>query len=55
MASMVATGGSEAKVTTALKNKPRQVVFLVPAELAPGTHDIEVRARVGGGSERHIG
>ena len=37
------------------KNKPAQVVFLVPATLVAGTYDLEVRARVGGGTELRTG
>ena len=35
--------------------KPSQLVFLVPAGLLVGTYNIEVRARIGGGTERRIG
>jgi len=38
-------GGAEIKVTTVQKNKPAQLVFLVPA-LMPGTYYLEVRARM---------
>ena len=43
----VATAGGETKVDTVQKNKPSQVVFLVPATLVPGTYHVEVRARMG--------
>ena len=52
---LVATIGGETKVATVQKNKPSQVVFLVPAGLIAGTYNIEVRARVGGGTELRIG
>ena len=39
-------GGAEIKVTTLQKNKPAQLVFLVPAGLLVGTHYLEVRARM---------
>lgn len=35
--------------STVQKNKPSQVVFLVPAGLVAGTYNREVRARIGGG------
>ncbi len=51
----VATAGGETKVTVVQKNKPAQVVFSVPATLIAGTYNIEVRARVAGGTELRIG
>jgi len=39
-------GGLETKVTTVQKNKPAQLVFLVPAGLMAGTYYLEVRARM---------
>jgi hypothetical protein len=48
-------GGAETKVSTVQKNKPGQVVFLVPALLAPGTYHLEVRARVRGGTDLRSG
>ncbi len=51
----VATAGGETKVTIVQKNKPAQVVFIVPATLIAGTYNIEVRARVAGGTELRIG
>ena len=42
-------GGAEIKVTTLQKNKPAQLVFLVPA-LMPGTYYLEVRARMRAGA-----
>jgi len=44
----VATAGGETKVTLVQKNKPGQLVFLVPA-LVSGTYYVEVRARMGRG------
>ena len=51
----VATAGGETKVATMQKNKPSQLVFLIPAGLIAGTYNIEVRARVGNGTELRIG
>lgn len=51
----VATAGGETKVTVVQKNKPSQAVFIIPATLIAGTYNIEVRARVGGGTELRIG
>ena len=51
----VATAGGETKVTVVQKNKPAQLVFSVPATLIAGTYNIEVRARVAGGTELRIG
>ncbi len=51
----VATAGGETKVSTIQKNKPSQSVFLVPATLVAGTYNLEVRARVGGGTELRTG
>ncbi len=45
----VAQAGGETKVTTVQKNKPTQLVFLVP-ELTDGTYHLEVRARMGTGT-----
>ena len=46
----VADAGGETEVTVVQKNKPSQLVFLVPAGLAAGTHHLEVRARMGTGT-----
>ena len=51
----LATGGGDTKVTTVQKNKPWALVFLVPSSLVAGTYNLEVRARIGGGSELRIG
>ena len=51
----VATAGGETKVTVVQKNKPAQLVFSVPATLIAGTYNIEVRARIAGGTELRIG
>ena len=45
----VATAGGETKVLTVQKNKPSQLVFLVPP-LAATTYHLEVRARMGSGT-----
>jgi len=46
----VATAGGETQVTTVQKNKPSQLVFLVPVGLGGGTYHLEVRARMGSGT-----
>jgi hypothetical protein len=51
----VATAGGETKVTTVQKNKPAQLVFLVPAGLVAGTYYLEVRARMRGGADLRTG
>ncbi len=51
----VATAGGATKVATIQKNKPSQLVFLIPAGLLAGTYNIEVRARIAGGTELRIG
>ncbi len=45
-----ATVGGETQVLTVQKNKPSQLVFLVPALAAGGTFHLEVRARMGSGT-----
>ncbi len=45
----VADAGGDTKVVTIQKNKPAQLVFLVPT-LAAGTYHLEVRARMGSGT-----
>ena len=45
----VATVGGETKVSTVQKNKPSQLVFLIPP-LADGTYHLEVRARMASGT-----
>jgi hypothetical protein len=45
----VATAGGDTKVAMVQKNKPSQLVFLVPP-VAPGTYYLEVRARMGSGT-----
>jgi len=47
--------GGETKVTTVQKNKPAQVVFLIPAGLVRGQYHLEVRARISGGTELRTG
>ena len=46
----MATAGGETQVVTVQKNKPSQLVFLVPATLPGGTYHLEVRARMGSGT-----
>lgn len=50
----VSVGGGETKVATVQKNKPSQAVFLIPTLLA-GDYQIEVRARISGGTELRSG
>ncbi len=51
----VATAGGETKVATVQRNKPSQLVFLIPAGLIAGTYNIEVRARQRDSAELRIG
>ena len=53
----VATAGGETKVASAAvqTNQPGKVLFLIPATLIAGTYNIEVRARVSGGTELRVG
>ncbi len=51
----VATAGGETKVATVQRNKPSQLVFLIPAGLLAGTYNIEVRARQRDSAELRIG
>lgn len=46
--------GGETKVATVQKNKPSQLVFLIPT-LTSGDYQIEVRARISGGTELRSG
>ncbi|MBN2447747.1 MAG: DUF4469 domain-containing protein [Phycisphaerae bacterium] len=46
----VATAGGETKASLLQKNKPAQLVFMVPNSLAGGTYHIEVRARMATGT-----
>lgn len=50
----VLVGGGETKVVTVQKNKPSQSVFLIPT-LLPGDYQVEVRARISGGTELRTG
>ena len=47
--------GAETKVDTVQRNKPAQVVFLVPAGLVAGQYRLEVRVRISGGTELRTG
>lgn len=49
-----AADGSVTRVETIIRNKPREVAFMVPA-LAPGEYTLEVRARIKDGSELRTG
>lgn len=51
---LVAAAG-ETKVAMTQKNKPGQLVFLVPTGLAPGEYHLEVRARMRESSEIRTG
>lgn len=46
--------GTTTKVATVQKNKPSQLVFLIPT-LPAGDYQIEVRARISGGTELRTG
>jgi hypothetical protein len=46
--------GGETKVATVQKNKPAQLVFLIPA-LVAGDYQIEIRARISGGTALRTG
>ena len=50
-------GGAETKVANAdmQTNKPSQLIFLNPATLVPGTYNLEVRARIDGGTQLRKG
>ena len=47
--------GAETKVDTVQRNKPAQVVFLVPAGLVAGQYRLEARVRISGGTELRSG
>nr|VFJ43920.1 MAG: protein of unknown function (DUF4469) with IG-like fold [Candidatus Kentron sp. FM]VFJ44268.1 MAG: protein of unknown function (DUF4469) with IG-like fold [Candidatus Kentron sp. FM]VFK06152.1 MAG: protein of unknown function (DUF4469) with IG-like fold [Candidatus Kentron sp. FM] len=47
--------GTETKVTQVQKNKPGQLIFLNPPDLVAGDYELEVRARILGGSELRTG
>ena len=53
----IATAGGETKVAAAAvqTNQPSTLLFLIPATLIAGTYNIEVRARVSGGTELRVG
>ncbi|VFM97348.1 MAG: protein of unknown function (DUF4469) with IG-like fold [Candidatus Kentron sp. G] len=46
-----AKNGQEKKIIVVQKNKPSQLVFLVPADAKKGDYSIEVRARIKGAGE----
>ena len=46
----VSTAGGETKVSLLQKNKPAQLVFLVPNSLVTGSYHVEVRARMATGT-----
>nr|VFJ59531.1 MAG: protein of unknown function (DUF4469) with IG-like fold [Candidatus Kentron sp. FM]VFJ59998.1 MAG: protein of unknown function (DUF4469) with IG-like fold [Candidatus Kentron sp. FM]VFK11913.1 MAG: protein of unknown function (DUF4469) with IG-like fold [Candidatus Kentron sp. FM] len=52
---LIADGGEETKVAQAQKNKPAQLVFLVPAGLLAGDYALEVRTRVKDSGELRTG
>nr|VFK22415.1 MAG: DNA-binding domain-containing protein [Candidatus Kentron sp. MB]VFK28771.1 MAG: DNA-binding domain-containing protein [Candidatus Kentron sp. MB]VFK74088.1 MAG: DNA-binding domain-containing protein [Candidatus Kentron sp. MB] len=47
--------GKAIKIALVQKNKPSQLIFLVPADLPKGNYRIEVRARIEGGKELRAG
>ena len=47
--------GGETKADTVKRNKPAQLVFLVPTGLVAGQYRLEVRARISGGTELRTG
>ncbi len=51
----VASDGSVTKVDVAGHNKPRELMFLIPASLAVGDYTLEVRAAVPGSTQVRIG
>ncbi len=52
---IASVGGAAIKVFTLQKNKPAQLVFLLPAGLLAGTYYLEVRARMRGGADLRTG
>nr|VFK32549.1 MAG: protein of unknown function (DUF4469) with IG-like fold [Candidatus Kentron sp. MB]VFK34961.1 MAG: protein of unknown function (DUF4469) with IG-like fold [Candidatus Kentron sp. MB]VFK77067.1 MAG: protein of unknown function (DUF4469) with IG-like fold [Candidatus Kentron sp. MB] len=48
-------GEPDVKAVLVQKNKPGQLVFLIPADISKGDYWLEVRARVQGGSELRSG
>jgi len=50
-----AGGGTATRITTVQKNKPAQLVFLVPDGVAAGEYYVEVRARIHGGQDLRTG
>ncbi len=54
---LVATAGGETKVanTAVQTNKPSTVLFLIPTGLVAGTYNLEVRARISGGTQLRVG
>jgi hypothetical protein len=51
----VAEGGAEAKVDVVGRNKPADLMFIVPQGLAPGDYTLEVRAVAHGSDEVRSG
>lgn len=49
------SGGAAVQITTFQRNKPGQLIFLVPTPLASGDYFIEVRARINNGNELRSG
>jgi len=49
---IAATDSSETKITSVLKNLPKELIFQVPMSLTPGaSYSLEVRSRMQGGME----
>ncbi|WP_299460454.1 DNA-binding domain-containing protein [uncultured Microscilla sp.] len=44
----IASNGTETKAPTIIRNKPSELIFMVPAGLASGSYKLEVRAKLGG-------
>jgi len=44
----IAADGTESKVPTIIRNKPSELIFMIPAGLTSGTYRLEVRAKLGG-------
>ncbi|MBN1517269.1 DUF4469 domain-containing protein [Candidatus Sumerlaeota bacterium] len=52
---VVVSHSSEVKVTNVQKNKPSQLVFLIPSTITADDYYLEVRARMQGGDELRTG
>ncbi|WP_109832459.1 DNA-binding domain-containing protein [Reichenbachiella versicolor] len=52
---MIATNGTATKADTIVRNKPSNVIFMIPGSLTAGEYRLEVRARLKGRKELKIG